>query len=66
MDRDTEREIERLNRRLDEVDETQKEQGKAITDLAKAILRFWHLGVGISLGFVIKELGVEKLLGHFI
>lgn len=66
MDRDTEKEFERLNKRVDKLESEQEQQEKKISDLARDILRFWHLGVGIGLGFVVKELGLEKLLGHIL
>lgn len=66
MDRDTEREFERVNKRVDNLEAAQKEQENQIYALAKAILRFWHLGVGVGLGFIAKEFGLEKLIGHFL
>lgn len=66
MDRDTERELERVNKRVDKLEEEQEKQENKIYALAKDILRFWHLGVGIGLGFIVKELGLEKIIGHFL
>ncbi|AWD90285.1 hypothetical protein [Dickeya phage Amaethon] len=66
MDKDVERELERFNKRLDSIEATQQEQGHKIYNLARDILRFWHIGLGMALGLVVKELGVEKLLGHLL
>mgnify|MGYP006921436628 CR=1 FL=1 len=66
MDNDTEKEFNRVNRRIDKVEEKQVVQQSALEKLARDILRFWHLGVGVGLGLLVKELGLEKLLGHIL
>lgn len=66
MDKDVERELERFNKRLDNMEASQHEQNRKISDLARDILRFWHIGLGMALGLVVKELGFEKLLGHIL
>lgn len=66
MDKDTERELSRFNQKLEDIEDTQKEQGKMLQKLTKDILRFWHLGVGVGLGLILKEVGLEKLLGKFL
>lgn len=66
MERETEKEFERVNKRIDKVEEEQERQEGQIQRLAKDILRFWHLGVGVGLGLILKEVGLEKLLGKFL
>lgn len=66
MDNDTEKEFNRVNRRIDKVEEKQVVQQSTLEKLARDILRFWHLGVGVGLGLLVKELGLEKLLGHIL
>lgn len=66
MDRDTEREFKHVNKRVEDLEDEQKVQRDKINNLARDILRFWHLGVGIGLGLLVKELGIEKLLGKFL
>lgn len=66
MDKDTERELNRVDHKLNEIEQAQKEQGKVLQKLARDILRFWHLGVGVGLGLILKEVGLEKLLGKLL
>lgn len=66
MDRDTEREFKHVNKRVEDLEDEQKVQRDKINNLARDILRLWHLGVGIGLGLLVKELGIEKLLGKFL
>lgn len=66
MERETEKEFERVNKRIDKVEEEQEKQEGMIQRLARDILRFWHLGVGIGVGLILKEVGLEKLVGKFL
>lgn len=66
MDKETEKEFTRVNKRIDDIEEEQEEQKKTLLGVTRDILRFWHLGVGIGLGLILKEVGLEKLLGKFL
>lgn len=66
MDRDVERELERINKVLSKIDDTQDQLELKVSNLGRDILRFWYTGIGIAVGFLVKELGVEKLLGHLL
>lgn len=66
MDKETEKEFVRVNKRIDDIEEEQEEQKKSLYTVTRDILRFWHLGVGIGLGLILKEVGLEKLLGKFL
>jgi tetrahydromethanopterin S-methyltransferase subunit G len=66
MDNDTDKEFNRVNTRIDKVEDKQLNQQNRLEKLARDILRFWHLGVGVGLGLIVKELGVDKLLGHVL
>lgn len=66
MDKETEKELNRVNKRIDEVEEEQKEQRGLLATVMRDIRRFWHLGLGIGVGLILKEVGLEKLLGKFL
>lgn len=66
MDKETEKEFTRVNKRIDDIEEEQEGQKKTLLGVTRDILRFWHLGVGIGLGLILKEVGLEKLLGKFL
>lgn len=66
MDKETEKEFTRVNKRIDDIEEEQEEQKKGLLQVMRDIMRFWHLGVGIGLGLILKEVGLEKLLGKFL
>lgn len=63
---DTEKEIERLDKRIDEVEEAQEEQGKLLRSVVKDVLKFWHIGIGVAAGLMIDKFGLEKLLTKFL
>lgn len=66
MDKEVERELLRLERQITDVKESLDKQDVQLQQLAKDIMRFWHLGLGIGLGLLIKELGLETLLSKFL
>lgn len=66
MDRETEKELTRVHKRIDEVEVEQKEQSKVLSTVMRDILRFCHLGIGIGVGLILKEVGLEKLLSKFL
>ncbi|BAM63084.1 hypothetical protein ETP1_034 [Edwardsiella phage ETP-1] len=66
MDKETERELERLKSQLDGVETKQEEQDSKLGELSKNVLRFWHIGMGLGLGFLAERLGLEKLLSKFL
>lgn len=66
MERETEKEFERVHKRIDKVEEEQEKQDSMIQRLARDILRFWHLGLGISVGLILREIGLEKLIGKLL
>lgn len=66
MDKETEKEFTRVNKRIDDIEEEQEEQKKGLLQVMRDIMRFWHLGIGIGLGLILKEVGLEKLLGKFL
>lgn len=66
MDRETEKEFIRVNKRIDEVEEEQKEQRKTLMTVIRDIGRFWHIAIGVGFGLILKEVGLEKLLSKFL
>lgn len=66
MDKETELEIKRINESMEQLEEEQKGQKKELGDLSKAIMRFWHIGMGLGLGLLAERLGLEKLLSKLL
>lgn len=66
MDKETEKEFNRVYKRLDEVEEEQKEQRGLLSTVMRDIGRFWHIGIGVGVGLILKEVGLEKLLSRFL
>lgn len=66
MDKDTEKEFTRVHKRIDGIEEEQKKQLSLLQIVMRDIGRFWHIGMGIGVGLLVKEIGLEKLLGKLL
>lgn len=66
MDKETEKEFIRVNKRIEDVEAEQKEQRKTLSTVIRDIARFWHLGMGIGVGLLLKEIGLDKILSKFL
>lgn len=66
MDKYTEKELDRVNKRVDDVEEAQAEDHKTIVQLAKDMSKFWHIGLGAALGYLVHTMGLEKIISRFL
>lgn len=63
---DTEKEVARLDKRIDDVTKEQAEQKQTLSKALKDILRFWHIAIGVALGLIIDKFGIEKIIGKLL
>lgn len=66
MDKDTERALKSFHRRLNTIEEKVSANSEVVDKIARDIARFYHLGLGLAVGLVARELGLENIIGRFL